>query len=121
MRNISKLVAFTTFAGAAAAGISTPTIARAQVPGQLVQDVAKLNSGNLALVRRLVDDQAFADQFSAAMQNGDTDGAANLVASATGLSRASIAVHQGGRGSSRSVPAETGFQHVSLRRQPLAG
>ena len=62
----------------------------------MVQAVVKLNAAQLAFVRKLADDPAFASQFDQAMSSGNHDVAASLAASATGIAKSSIYVGTGG-------------------------
>jgi hypothetical protein len=80
------------------ASIGAPIEARAQgaAPGQVVQAVAKLNSAQMTLVKRLADDAAFARQFEAARSSGNADATASLVSEATGIAKANIRVGSGG-------------------------
>lgn len=80
----------------ATATVAAPAQAHAQNKGQIVQAVARLNAAQLAVVKRLADDPAFAQQFEAATTAGDYAQAAALVASATGLEQGRIRVGQRG-------------------------
>jgi hypothetical protein len=108
-----------TFAAIAAAGLA-PATAQAQNRGQLVQAVAQINQAQLALVKKLADDAAFANQFDQALSSGNTDAAASLVASATGLSKSNVSVGRGPGGhdnhdaASAATAQTTVFQLASL-------
>ena len=91
------------------AATGVPAVARAQSAnrGQLVQAVAKLNQAQLALVKRLADDAAFAQQFESATASGNYDAAANLVSAASGLGKASIHISASAGGMGDAEAART--------------
>jgi hypothetical protein len=91
---------------AVAAAAFAPAKAQAQSNrGQLVQAVVKLNQAQLAFVKKLADDQQFAAQFDNAVSSGNSDAAASLAASVTGLSKSSIQVGNGSLGGDDNLDA----------------
>ena len=116
-----KLAAFVAVAAAALA----PATAQAQAPnrGQLVQAVVKLNQAQLAFAKKLAEDPQFAAQFDQATGSGNYDAAANLAASATGLSRSSISVTPGAPGgddnqeAASAAPTQSIYQLASFSRR----
>ena len=97
-----------------------PCTAHAQGKGELVAATAKLNQAQMALIKRLADDPAFATQFDAATSSGNQAAVANLVSQATGVGRSSISVqgHPGGGAGMAQTPSrdEGIFQLASTRR-----
>ena len=88
-----------TFVSVAAAVLAPATVhAQAQNRGQLVQAIVKLNQAQLAFAKKLAEDPQFAAQWDKATGSGNYDAAANLAASATGLSKSSIFVGAGAPG-----------------------
>ncbi len=89
-----SLLTLSTIIGVAATGLA-PAAAQAQSNrGQLVQAIVKLNNAQLAFAKKLAEDPQFAAQFDKATTSGNSDAAAQLAASATGLSKSSIYVNR---------------------------
>jgi hypothetical protein len=112
----SKSTMFITLCALAITCGAGPTKANAQGNrGELVAATAKLNQAQMALVKRLADDAAFADQFNAATSKGNAAAVADLVSKATGVSKASIAV-QGSVGTAAETTRNDGLFHVAAIR-----
>ena len=86
--------------GAVAAASLVPVAAQAQTAnkGQLVQEMAKTQQAQMAFVKKLADDPAFAKQYDDAMSSGNYDAVETLVAQAAGVAKSSV--HAGPRGAS---------------------
>ena len=107
------------FAVAAAASLiaMSPAAAQRTPPGQLVQEVAKLNQAQLAFVKKLAQDESFARELDAAMASGNSDAAATLVAGASGVSKGSIQVTTGGgRDDSEAASNQEGVMRLAVVR-----
>ncbi len=112
-----------TFVAVAAVGLAPATVRAQSNRAQLVQAVVKLNQAQLAFVKRLAEDQAFASQFDQATSSGNYDAAAGLAAAATGLAKSNISVgpRSGGGdnhdGASAATAPTTVFHMASFTRR----
>ena len=113
MTSRTMLIALVTLAAGSAV---LPATAHAQGNrGELVSATAKLNQAQMALVKKLADDPAFADQFNAATSKGNASAVADLVSQATGVPRSSIAV-QGTISTVMETPRDGGLFHLASMR-----
>ena len=112
----SKLTMFAALTAVTVGCIAAPQAAHAQKNrGELVSATAKLNQAQMALVKKLADDPAFADQFNAATSKGNASAVADLVSQATGVPRSSIAV-QGTISTVMETPRDGGLFHLASMR-----
>jgi hypothetical protein len=115
MTSRTKLIALVTLAALGAAAL--PCTAHAQGNrGELVSATAKLNQAQMALVKKLADDPAFAAQFDGAAAKGNSSVIADLVSRATGVSKGSISVQGnpgGGAGMAGNTRRDEGLFHLA--------
>ena len=93
-----SLLTVSTILGVAATGFAPAAVQAQSNRGQLVQAIVKLNNAQLTFAKKLAEDQQFAAQFDKATSSGNYDAAAQLAASATGLSKSNIFVGRGAPG-----------------------
>jgi len=96
-----------TIVAVGAISLAGPAAGHAQAanPGQVVQAVAKLNAAQMAFVKKLAADAAYAKQYDAAITSGNYDAAATLVAAASGVAKSSI--HISSKGTASAGELET--------------
>ena len=114
MTSRTMLIALVTLAAGSAV---LPATAHAQGNrGELVSATAKLNQAQMALVKKLADDPAFAAQFDGAAAKGNSSVIADLVSRATGVSKGSISVQGnpgGGAGMAGNTRRDEGLFHLA--------
>ena len=112
MTSRTMLIALVTLAAGSAV---LPATAHAQGNrGELVSATAKLNQAQMALVKKLADDPAFAAQFDGAAAKGNSSVIADLVSRATGVSKGSISVQGNpGAGMAGNTRRDEGLFHLA--------